>query len=158
MSSDGDDEAEGEVGSGLRPPRPHRHRNGDARGPGGAVAGGPAGPPRFMQQLSDLGRALGESTLFQKIKAAANQPVLAAAPHRGPGGYRGGLGDAADGVLSSLREGLLSARNGGLAGFGGAGPALPRSTNATAAMQRSSSQASVPLMSARARKAGGKSD
>mmetsp|Transcript_7792 Transcript_7792/g.16737 ORF Transcript_7792/g.16737 Transcript_7792/m.16737 type:complete len:345 (-) Transcript_7792:646-1680(-) len=56
--------------------------------------------------LSSLGKALGDLPVVQKIKRAASQPALA-----GPGYST--FGDAADGVLSSLRNGLLP--KGGLA-------------------------------------------
>jgi hypothetical protein len=98
-------------------------------GPGAAAAAA----QQLLQGFSDLGKAIGQSSLVQKIRAVASQPALARPAVSS-------LADAADGVLTSLKEGLL--RKGGSdtedhhsshRGGGGGTPlqALPRSFNAS---------------------------
>jgi len=124
-----------------RPPRPHNHlhRNGtSAQGPGQAM----------QSFFSNIGKAFGESAVVKKIKAAASQPALTSAHHS--------LSEAADGVLNSMREGLLSRRSAGPSsnpGLGpGAVPMLPRSYNAAAQAGNGSTHARSH------HKAGGKDD
>ena len=64
--------------------------------------------------FSSLGKAIGESSLVQTIKKVASQPALSGANGgigHGGGMGGGGIGAAADGVLSSLRQGLLPKGN-----------------------------------------------
>jgi hypothetical protein len=103
-----------------------------SQGPGAATAAA----QQLLQGFSDLGKAIGQSSLVQKIRAVASQPALARPAVSS-------LADAADGVLTSLKEGLL--RKGGSdtedhhkfnssSNRGGGGTplqALPRSFNAS---------------------------
>ena len=96
---------------------------------GGAAAGTAA-----AAFFSSLGKAIGESgsALVQTIKKVASQPALASHP-AGSGGSRGGLGDTAEGVLSSLRQGLLPRGNLGRAQpHSHSGQAAPGSCHAMA--------------------------
>lgn len=119
----------------------YRHRN-------WATAASVQGPGHTVQTFfSKLGKTLESSGLavMEKLKAAANQPALASAQHS--------LAEAADGVLSSVRDTLSrrSLSHPSHPGLGpGAVPMLPRSYNAQAGNGSMHTRTSI--------KAGGKDD
>jgi len=103
----------GALSNGGLPPRSPRR---SSLGPGGHQ------PHHGVLNFKQLGKAIGESAWVQRIKAVANQPVLA-------NSRMSSLSQTADGVLSSLKQGL----QGGGAGEGASGPdSMRRSSSAQA--------------------------
>lgn len=125
-------------GGGL-PPRPPGHSGSAAClgrmsvGAGGAAAApvastsapGGAGGLFSLRQLSELGRAIGDSRWVQRIKAAATQPVALGTRRMSS------LSDAADGVLGSFRQGGM-----GGSSEGGGGGSMRRVSSAASGLGR----------------------
>jgi hypothetical protein len=101
----------GGAGAGGSSGPPSRHWGHQRPPHGGQDAGGGLGrvfdPQAASALLTTWSKAIGESSLVQKIRQAASQPALASASGRGRS-----LADAADGVLGSLRKGLIPTSNG----------------------------------------------